>query len=156
LCYSLGHWSKDGLIFCYFTTLLKTRQFSPGIIFFGYSNDFISLDARHALALWWNAFAGHRQSIDHNWPPAGDGEQGQVKTQLFRENDMDVEKQIIALEEQVSYQDQTISDLNHVILEQQKIIERLEFRVTRLEDKMKELTVSGVQDISEESPPPHY
>ena len=69
---------------------------------------------------------------------------------------MDYEKHIIALEEQVSYQDQTISDLNQVILEQQKHIDRLELRLIRLEEKLKELTISNIKDISEESPPPHY
>ncbi len=69
---------------------------------------------------------------------------------------MDYEKRCVALEEQISYQDQTISALNEVILEQQKVIEGLEFRLSRLEAKVKELGISDVKKSSEESPPPHY
>lgn len=69
---------------------------------------------------------------------------------------MDFEPRIIALEELLSYQDQTISDLNQVILDQHKTIEKLERRLSIVEEKLKEIRISDVTDLSEESPPPHY
>lgn len=69
---------------------------------------------------------------------------------------MDTEKRITALEELISYQEQTIADLNDVILDQQKTIQRLERRLSRMEEKIKEICISDIKDSSEESPPPHY
>lgn len=69
---------------------------------------------------------------------------------------MELEQRIIALEELVTYQDQTLSDLNEVILAQQKIIDKLESHLSRLEDKIKDISSSSIKDMSDESPPPHY
>ncbi len=69
---------------------------------------------------------------------------------------MDIDKKITELEIHVSHQEQTIEDLNQVMLSQQEKIDELRSELLRLERAFKDLSSSVAKDISEESPPPHY
>ena len=69
---------------------------------------------------------------------------------------MNTEERIIELEIQFTHQDDTIADLNEVILSQQKTIDNLESRLLKIESAIKMVSLSNIKDSSEESPPPHY
>lgn len=69
---------------------------------------------------------------------------------------MDTEERLMDLEMHLAHQDRTILDLNDVIISQQKIIDNLENRLNRIESNVKQISLSNVKDISEETPPPHY
>ena len=69
---------------------------------------------------------------------------------------MNSDERITELETYITHQEKTMSDLSHVILDQQKTIEKMELRLSRIEAKVKNISVSDIKDISEESPPPHY
>jgi len=68
---------------------------------------------------------------------------------------MNTEDRITELEIQFTHQDNTIADLNDVILSQQKTIDNLESRLLKIESAIKS-GLSNIKDSSEESPPPHY
>ncbi|MCA9406450.1 MAG: SlyX family protein [Candidatus Omnitrophica bacterium] len=65
-----------------------------------------------------------------------------------------MEERIIELEKKVSFQDNTIEELNQVVIEQQKKIDQLQRELQRL----KEFVTSGdlVRKLEDEEPPPHY
>lgn len=69
---------------------------------------------------------------------------------------MNTEDRLIDLESHLAHQDRTISDLNDVIISQQRTIDNLEARLQRIENNVKQISLSTVKDISEETPPPHY
>ena len=69
---------------------------------------------------------------------------------------MDTEERLMDLEMHLAHQDRTISDLNDVIISQQKTIDNLENRLKRIESNAKHESLSTVKDLSEEAPPPHY
>ncbi len=69
---------------------------------------------------------------------------------------MNIDDRITELEIQLTHQENTIADLNDVILSQQKIIDSLESRFLKIESEVKSGSVSNIKDPSEESPPPHY
>jgi SlyX protein len=69
---------------------------------------------------------------------------------------MNIEERIIELEIQFTHQDDTIADLNDVILSQQKTIDSLESRLLKIESAIKSVSLSNIKDPSEESSPPHY
>ena len=63
---------------------------------------------------------------------------------------------IIELETRLAFQEQTIQELNGVLLEQQRQIDGLRRELERLQDRVGALGMSTVADPSEETPPPHY
>ncbi|MBC9251731.1 hypothetical protein A9179_15780 [Pseudomonas alcaligenes] len=68
---------------------------------------------------------------------------------------MSLEQQIIELESRQAFQDDTIAALNDVVVEQQRIIERLQLQVAALIRRQDEL--QGQFGIAEgDAPPPHY
>jgi SlyX protein len=60
-----------------------------------------------------------------------------------------------ALEIKIAYQEQTISQLNEVILEQQRRLDQLESIYRVLRDKLRSLEEPG-GDPDAQEPPPHY
>lgn len=62
-------------------------------------------------------------------------------------------KRLTELETKVSYQDQTIEELNQVVIELRKEIETMEKKVQHL---MNIVENDGLKDQSQEEPPPHY
>ncbi len=69
---------------------------------------------------------------------------------------MSIEDRIIELEIKFTYQDDAISQLNDVIVSQQKTIDALESRLAQMEFALERIMGSGFGDPSKEPPPPHY
>jgi len=69
---------------------------------------------------------------------------------------MNTEDRTTELEIKFAQQEDTIAELNDVILSQQKIIDGFESRLLKMESELKSLSVSNSTDPSEEPPPPHY
>ncbi len=60
------------------------------------------------------------------------------------------------LEIRLTHQEAAIEALDRTVVEQQRVIERLRERVERLTEQVRELALSPVAPVSEETPPPHY
>lgn len=68
--------------------------------------------------------------------------------------DLDVvEHRFVLLETKVTYQEKTIADLNEVLIDQNRLLEKMGRRVTRLEEQLEALL--GQLDAPPEKPP-HY
>ncbi|NQZ56200.1 MAG: SlyX family protein [Lentisphaeraceae bacterium] len=63
----------------------------------------------------------------------------------------DLEERINKLEVILSYQDQTLEDLNDVVLAQQKQIDSLERELKKFQN-----TLSSLGEEVDNRPPPHY
>jgi SlyX protein len=67
-----------------------------------------------------------------------------------------VEDRLIDLETRIGFQEHTIEQLNQVIVDQQKQLDRLALRLEQTEERMKSLQSSNIALPHEEAPPPHY
>ena len=68
-----------------------------------------------------------------------------------------IEERICNLEMKLSFQDDTIEQLNSAIIEQQKIIEDQRVQLTFLINRIKTMQVgSNMASELDETPPPHY
>ncbi|MBF8779732.1 SlyX family protein [Pseudomonas fulva] len=68
---------------------------------------------------------------------------------------MSLESRLVELESRQAFQDDTIQALNDVLVEQNRIIERLQLQVAELIKRHEEL--AGQYGLGgEEAPPPHY
>ncbi|SIQ35961.1 SlyX protein [Aquipseudomonas alcaligenes] len=68
---------------------------------------------------------------------------------------MDLQSRVVELESRLAFQDDTIATLNDVVVEQQKVIERLQLQIAVLARRQEEM--AGQFGIAEdEAPPPHY
>lgn len=67
-----------------------------------------------------------------------------------------MESRLIDIELHLMQQEETVRQLDDVIIAQQKTIERLEKDVEYLKEKLRALNPSNIRDLSEEEPPPHY
>ena len=68
-----------------------------------------------------------------------------------------MESRITELEMKLTFQEQTVDELNKVVYEQQKEIEQLKAAVNLLKEQLKSLTDTGPgQNPADEKPPPHY
>lgn len=68
---------------------------------------------------------------------------------------MVLEQRIVELETRQAFQDDTLQALNDVVVEQARVIERLQMQVAELIKRYEE--VVGQQGAGgEEAPPPHY
>ena len=65
-----------------------------------------------------------------------------------------IEERIVELESRQAFQDDTIQVLNDALVEQQKLIERLQVQVQALAKRQEE--VSPYSSSQDEAPPPHY
>ncbi|WP_060510174.1 SlyX family protein [Pseudomonas sp. NBRC 111124] len=68
---------------------------------------------------------------------------------------MSPESRIIELETRQAFQDDTIQALNDVVVEQGRVIERLQLQVAELIKRYEEM-VGQYGSEGEEAPPPHY
>ncbi|MFB4390993.1 MULTISPECIES: SlyX family protein [unclassified Pseudomonas] len=68
---------------------------------------------------------------------------------------MSLEARIIDLESRQAFQDDTIQALNDVLVEQNRVIERLQLQVAELLKRYEEM-VGQYEAGGEEPPPPHY
>jgi len=68
-----------------------------------------------------------------------------------------LEERICNLEMKLSFQDDTIEQLNNAVIEQQKVIEDQKVQLTFLINRIKSLQVGGnMASEADETPPPHY
>ncbi|AGZ36620.1 hypothetical protein C4Q28_07560 [Pseudomonas sp. SWI6] len=68
---------------------------------------------------------------------------------------MSAESRIIELETRQAFQDDTIQALNDVVVEQGRVIERLQLQMAELIKRYEEM-VGQYGGEGEEAPPPHY
>ncbi|EWC41850.1 hypothetical protein GFL09_10065 [Pseudomonas stutzeri] len=68
---------------------------------------------------------------------------------------MDLEARITDLEARLAFQDDTIQALNDVLVEQQRIMERVKLQLAALARRQEELQ-SSLGAGEDEAPPPHY
>ena len=67
-----------------------------------------------------------------------------------------LEQRISELETKVMFQDDSIDQLNHSIVEHHKDISRLTRIIDALNSQMEDLRQPNIIDASMETPPPHY
>ncbi|MDH5190180.1 MAG: SlyX family protein [Gammaproteobacteria bacterium] len=67
-----------------------------------------------------------------------------------------MENRVIELETRLSFQEDTIHQLNEVITRQQNQIDLLQEQVDDLKKRVQTVQTSNIKDESEETPPPHY
>ena len=67
--------------------------------------------------------------------------------------EQNLQKRLIEIETAIAFQEKTIDELNHVVIEQGKQIQKLIQQNQYLAEMLKNETV---KPLSEETPPPHY
>jgi SlyX protein len=67
-----------------------------------------------------------------------------------------MESRLTDLEIHVMHQENTIQELNDVVMEQQRMISLLLKEIQSIKDQLKALDPSINRLLSEEEPPPHY
>ncbi|KGQ43468.1 SlyX family protein [Gallibacterium anatis] len=60
------------------------------------------------------------------------------------------------LETKVTFQENTIEQLNQALIEQQFIIDKMQLQLRYLAQKLKDVQPSNIATQAEETPPPHY
>ncbi len=65
-----------------------------------------------------------------------------------------LEERIVELESRQAFQDDTIQALNDALVDQQKLIERLQVQMQALAKRQEE--VNPFSSSQDEAPPPHY
>lgn len=60
------------------------------------------------------------------------------------------------LETKVTFQENTIEQLNQALIEQQFIIYKMQLQLRYLAQKLKDVQPSNIATQAEETPPPHY
>lgn len=68
---------------------------------------------------------------------------------------MSLELRIMELESRLAFQGDTVQALNDVLVEQQRVVERLQLQMSALLKRYEEM-VGQYQSAEEEAPPPHY
>ncbi len=68
---------------------------------------------------------------------------------------MDLEQRVTDLESRLAFQDDTIQALNDVLVEQQRVVERLQLQMAALLKRQEEM-VGQYGSFEEDAPPPHY
>ncbi|AGA74962.1 hypothetical protein CXG50_24305 [Pseudomonas plecoglossicida] len=68
---------------------------------------------------------------------------------------MPLESRVVELETRLAFQDDTIQALNDVVVEQGRVIERLQLQMAELIKRYEEM-VGQYGSEGDEAPPPHY
>lgn len=68
----------------------------------------------------------------------------------------DLARRVEELEIKVAFQDDTIDQLNRLVVEQQEELSKFKLQLSWLANKLKEAQTSNVASEAEETPPPHY
>jgi len=68
---------------------------------------------------------------------------------------MNLEQRVTDLESRLAFQDDTIQALNDVLVEQQRVVERLQLQMAALLKRQEEM-VGQFGAFEEDAPPPHY
>ncbi|VEF12534.1 protein SlyX [Pseudomonas fluorescens] len=68
---------------------------------------------------------------------------------------MSVEQRVNDLESRLAFQDDTIQALNDVLVEQQRVVDRLQLQMAALLKRQEEMS-GQFGSFEEDAPPPHY
>lgn len=68
---------------------------------------------------------------------------------------MTLEARVTELESRLAFQDDTVQALNDVLVEQQRVVERLQLQMAALLKRYEDM-VGQYSSNEEEAPPPHY
>ncbi|MFK0086455.1 SlyX family protein [Pseudomonas sp. NPDC090755] len=68
---------------------------------------------------------------------------------------MTLEARVMELESRLAFQDDTLQALNDVLVDQQRVVERLQMQMAALLKRYEEMA-GQYQSGEEEAPPPHY
>ncbi|MHA3885225.1 MULTISPECIES: SlyX family protein [Stutzerimonas stutzeri group] len=68
---------------------------------------------------------------------------------------MNVESRIADLEARLAFQDDTIQTLNDVLVEQRRLVDRMQLQLQVLARRLEEMQ-SSIGGEEDEAPPPHY
>ncbi|MDR0276492.1 MAG: SlyX family protein [Paucimonas sp.] len=68
---------------------------------------------------------------------------------------MSLEERVMELESRLAFQDDTLATLNDVLVEQQRVVERLQLQMAALLKRYEEV-MGQYESSEEEAPPPHY
>ncbi|WP_273527011.1 SlyX family protein [Pseudomonas sp.] len=68
---------------------------------------------------------------------------------------MNVESRIADLEARLAFQDDTIQTLNDVLVEQRRLVDRMQLQLQVLARRLEEMQSSSGGE-EDEAPPPHY
>ncbi|MEG4314194.1 SlyX family protein [Pseudomonas sp. FIP_A4] len=68
---------------------------------------------------------------------------------------MNVESRIADLEARLAFQDDTIQTLNDVLVEQRRLVDRMQLQLQALARRLEEMQ-SSIGGEGDEAPPPHY
>jgi SlyX protein len=68
---------------------------------------------------------------------------------------MDTEKRLIELETKMAFQENLLAELNEVIIQQQRVLDRLRSHCGELEEQLDELKTQDAPAIRDDKPP-HY
>ncbi|HEY4540846.1 SlyX family protein [Stutzerimonas stutzeri] len=69
---------------------------------------------------------------------------------------VDLESRVTDLETRLAFQDDTIQALNDVLVEQQRLVERLQLQLVALAKRQEEMQGTLGAADEDEAPPPHY
>jgi len=70
--------------------------------------------------------------------------------------DVDIEERLIELETKLAYQDDTLEQLNQIVIKQQDELAILTLAMQKINDQVKQMAPSNIASIDQEAPPPHY
>lgn len=68
---------------------------------------------------------------------------------------MEIEQRLAELEARLAFQDDTIQTLNDVLVEQQRMVERMQAQLGLLARRQEDIQ-SRIDGEEDDSPPPHY
>lgn len=67
-----------------------------------------------------------------------------------------LEERIAELEMKITFQDNLLDELNHALVQQQFVIDRMQVQLRHVATKLKDMQPSNIASQAEETPPPHY
>ena len=67
-----------------------------------------------------------------------------------------MENRIAKLETHITFQEDTLKQLNDVVASQQKQLDQLQHQVSQLKEQLASLRPSNIANEDQETPPPHY
>ncbi|MDG2915459.1 SlyX family protein [Bisgaard Taxon 10/6] len=67
-----------------------------------------------------------------------------------------LEERIAELEMKITFQDNLLEELNHALVQQQFVIDRMQVQLRHVATKLNDMQPSNIASQAEETPPPHY